>query len=989
MKVEAAMETSPKGSGLVLLRGRQNEMEWLLSALDLESEVSGRARILLGPSGVGKSRLVSEAAKAAETRGFLALSSRSQPLDRRLAYAPFLQMFGPHLRRLAPASRAAIIEGLRPLGRILPGMGLGAPEEQQDVALQKTRLFETVRLLCARLSADRPLLLAFDDLQFADSNSIALFAFLARAVPDAPVVLLATCNSERVDEAPDLLPAIRSLSRSRLCEVLQVAPMGGDDLAGIVSDLLGGDPPDALLSVLRTRTGGIPLFALEWTQALIEAGRLFRRHGAWVLDTSPPNRIPPRVQEVISERLNRLAPGPREMLALVATNGGEMDYSLLRAVATDSADLDANVGRLVETHLLAEQVTEDGLGFRVSHPLVAEVMYGSLPAVMRRHYHLAILGALEKEPQAASSLLAYHYRACGPAAGSPRALEALIGAGEQQARLGASHEAASYFSAALALVRAGVQSARPDLLPELLAEIADAEERYGAYDAAVRDRREALELRQERGEMAQVARLRLGLAMTEWARGRHGTAWAHLTAGIRALDGVAVSPEHVMLHHGEVMFLARLGRDEGMAAAAEASRVAAQRLGTPALSALAHLAEAVHLFSSREPGRRRFPRLQETVRQVETTGVDESIYRACVIGAVAGASLGYPRAAYGYSRRAVETGRRLGSLSMQEFGLSLMMVLNLYLGDWRAADRLGARLMALDRRIGIPRDTAIALASWAMVLGKRGETATAEVCLAEAQEIYGDGLRTDVHAMAVLRLAQATLAIESGRAAGMPFVSADFAGELHVTLFAQRMGAIAEILVLRGDVATAERALSHIEHEDCPLSAAVGARVRGLLARSRGDRSRALSGFQAAAEKFASLEMPVETAEARLDRLEMVADRKAATREGTDLLAYFHELGCPRLEARAQKFASGPDAATLVLDAEPADTGLNLTSRQWEIAALVAHGLTNAEIAERLVISVRTVTTHMTHIFNKLNLGSRSALVRYVMEYEYETERGA
>jgi DNA-binding NarL/FixJ family response regulator len=142
-----------------------------------------------------------------------------------------------------------------------------------------------------------------------------------------------------------------------------------------------------------------------------------------------------------------------------------------------------------------------------------------------------------------------------------------------------------------------------------------------------------------------------------------------------------------------------------------------------------------------------------------------------------------------------------------------------------------------------------------------------------------------------------------------------------------------------------------------------------------------MDAFRRAGDGFDALEMPFEAARARLDgaALAPAADAAAAVAAAQDSLAVFERLGARRYADRARRLlhelGARPPAGR-----RPRPRGSRLSSRELEVARLVAEGLRTAEIAERLVLSPRTVTTHLDRIYARLGITSRAALARHVVE---------
>jgi DNA-binding CsgD family transcriptional regulator len=167
---------------------------------------------------------------------------------------------------------------------------------------------------------------------------------------------------------------------------------------------------------------------------------------------------------------------------------------------------------------------------------------------------------------------------------------------------------------------------------------------------------------------------------------------------------------------------------------------------------------------------------------------------------------------------------------------------------------------------------------------------------------------------------------------------------------------------------------------------AMADRITGLAAAGATDPRQARGSLERARAAFAALGLPFEEARAGLELAELRLLPEPPETDGTARLSEwqgrFERLGAARYAGRARRvlLALGHE---VVADTRPTD----LTSRQLEIATLVAAGLSNAEIAERLFLSIRTVTSHLDHIYTRLGIGSRAALAAYVVARQPEDWR--
>jgi len=961
------------------LVGRDAEMERLGAALTRASGGQGALLFLAGEPGIGKTRLALEAAGLARARGFLVLLGGAYAPESVLAYALLLDAFGPYVRALDEQRRAALVDGLPDLGRLFGGLRLPAPEPLGDPALEKTRLFEAVARLLQRLAAGAPVLLVLDDLHWADRASLELLHYLARGLAAQRVLVLATCRDGEMDTEPALRPLLRSLRRTGLLADVAVPRLQPDAVAALVWDTLDGEAPAEIVRLIERRSGGTPLFVEMLLGSLVDSGCLHRSGGVWTLsgDMAQEVDIPPVVQDIIADRLERLGADERHILQVIAIDGEATPIEVLCAAGelTDETLLDA-LGRLRTVGLVTAQCGGEEDAYDLGHPLIGEVVRAALPAITRRRLHLALASALERVRPDDVDRLARHYREAGGEADQRRALEVLLAAGERARSLYAHAEAARYFAAVLELVR---QGERGDLLPLVLERLGEAWGQLGENAAAIAVWDEALAAYGRAGDVHAVARLHHALAVAEWENGRRaGAVTGRLDAGIAVLADEAPSRELADLRLTRVVMLARRGEAEGAAAAAREFLTLAERLGSPQAAGQAgaamlrvHLARG-HFVAARAAGQQALTSAEESGDTVTAQALHH------LIGAVT-FNMGRAAAAREHAQRSLELARRLGSPTLEVTALVMLASANRDAGDWDAAAQQAREGVTLARRIGQARAVAGALSGHACLLIVRGELAEAAATLAEARGQLGGDLDAS-HYGAGLAAGEAWLALERGdtdhlrallpllvahRSTALPWTPA-ILGESQAAL-----GATDAALAVAAD-------LRALDEPGEPYLTALAERVTGLARAARGETDAAREAFGHAAGAFHALALSFEAARGRLEWAAL-GEGPDAVAAAAESLQTFERLGARRYADRARKVLRRLGVRPRPVR-RPGPSGGPLSQRELEVARLMATGLTTAQVAERLVISPYTADTHLRRIYERLGLNSRAALTRYLAE---------
>jgi len=422
------------------LIGREHELDTLHGWLHVAWRGQGQAILVAGDSGIGKTRLASEALRACASAGMTALFGAAYEQEGQLAYQPFIEAFD---RYLADVQRPATENPITNFTRS------GSSDPQQD----SWALFNAVALFLKGLARNTPVVLLVDDLHTADEASLRLFHFLARQTRAAPIVLLATCRTDNpASDAPFGL-LLNALYRERLSKELALAPLTKDAVARLLSELLESDVAPELISSVYDTTEGNPFFVQEIVQALLKAHQVEERDGRWHLTATEPH-LPAGLIELLRERVARLGSPVETTLTAAAAIGREFGFDVLRGVAgvPDATLLDA-----IDTALAGRLLEETESGYRFQHPLIRRALYDSLSRTRRARLHGLAAETIESvyarrpgglDPHVED--LAFHYDLSDR---RERALDYLIRAGQKAAGVYYAFEVAvGYFERALSLM---------------------------------------------------------------------------------------------------------------------------------------------------------------------------------------------------------------------------------------------------------------------------------------------------------------------------------------------------------------------------------------------------------------------------------------------------------------------------------------------------------------------------------------------------------
>ena len=391
--------------GFTRFVGRGQEMEALRRAAHEARRGHGRAVVVVGEAGVGKSRLVWELSRSLGADGWLVLEGHCLSYDRSSAYAPVIELLRGYFgvqqsddsasagERIASrllaldASLAAYLPALRALLDVpvddARWLGLDPLERRRET-------LDAVRRLLLRESQVRPVLVVVDDLHWIDVDSQALLVTLMDAVPTASILVLGGYRPEY--EAP--------WSDRAHCEKLRLEPLSTEPASLLLDALLG---PDGSLAPLRdlllARTEGNPFFLEESVAMLATHGVLTGERGRYALAEAPTTiSIPPTVRAVIAWRIDRLAPDDQHLLEAAAVVGKDFSLAVLRVIAELSEEeLHAGLARLRSAEFIYEAQLFPEIEYAFKHPLTHEVTYEGLAHERRRRMHARVVRALTEQ----------------------------------------------------------------------------------------------------------------------------------------------------------------------------------------------------------------------------------------------------------------------------------------------------------------------------------------------------------------------------------------------------------------------------------------------------------------------------------------------------------------------------------------------------------------------------------------------------------------
>jgi DNA-binding CsgD family transcriptional regulator/tetratricopeptide (TPR) repeat protein len=930
------------------LVGRENELA-LLDGLSREAARGrGTAVLVEGEPGIGKSTLVHATTAAAPDLGCQVFWGVGDELGTALPLLPFLEAL--RVREPSVNARRKTIVGLL-RGEIAADRGADVP----------AALAEQLLALVAEECAVRPTMIVIDDLQWADRDTVALWGRLARTADQLPLLLIGIARPVPLrDDLMALRRAIRDTGR------LQLAGLTESSVADLVTLLSGGGPDDGLLKLAQGAAGN-PLYLTELVAALARGSSLTDAAG----DTPPlaPVAGPAggsgsaSLSAVIADRLGFLTGPVREVLRAAALLGVDFEVpDLATVLGRDVPDLLPAVDEARAAGVLAE--SGSALGFR--HPLIRAALYDEMPVSVRAAWHRAAARALadaSAPPERVARQLLHAVDGHGAAdAVDERMLDWLVRTGDHLVSQ-APGVAAELLTRAVDNTQLG--AAHHDWL---VSRLADALYRTGDTARAERVASQALDYVTDPDLLVD---LHWTLAQCRVLAGRSAESLA-------TLDQALAAPGISVRHRARLLVLAARTHsssgdvDEAGRVAAAALEVASEAGDTWAMGWALHvltivttmqgrLADALPLFDRALAVTQANPALTDLrlllqINQAITLGYLDQYEQAFA----AAKEARHIADRVGTPVRVVQAHGALGQLLFET-------------GRWN--DAL-AEVERLPENAHEPGAACFDLGMAAVISFHRGETAVARRYLADAvphAERLGNRL---VVPFALAR------SLDRERDAELPEALAaltDAFDENTEEVELESLLADAVRLAVRAGELTTARSLTDqaarlAEGSEIPHRQANALYSAGLLDHDADRLLAAAAGYQdagrplleakaleAAAAEFLRVDDRGQARDAFIRAVEAYGSLGAAA-DVARLRAAFRVHGIHRgPHSRHRRAVSGWDS---------------LTDTEVKVAGLVAEGLSNPEIAAKLMLSRRTVSTHVSHILKKLGVASRTDIAR-------------
>jgi DNA-binding CsgD family transcriptional regulator/tetratricopeptide (TPR) repeat protein len=926
--------------GAVLpLRGRATESDLVASFVDDVREGHGRVVVVSGPPGIGKTRLIEELIACATTRGVRVAVGRAHEFQ---SVAPFAPLFG------------ALTSGSFPVLKRDEVRALERPGDQRYWLVE-----DLVDLLELR-SAATPVVVALDDLHWADDATIwAVAALTQRLEPSAIGWLLTTRSHATHAPLHGLLNRLDSSGATRI----ELTPLSDDEAEELATDVLGAAPDADVRSVIAA-TRGNPLLAIELLRGYVADGLVHIADGTATL-TDP--RLPTQLRDRVQRQVRALPSQALDVLRAGAVLGQSFtSIDVARVVGVSASQLVAALREALSIDVLAED--GDHLAFR--HELLRETVYDDIPVALRAALHRAAAAAILARGGDVMEAAGHLVAVAQP--GDSEATNTLMAAAARAAAH-APRIAAELAEAAVRLMpddAAGWSDAVVGTV-QLLAWASRFSEAEALATRALRRRLSAeAEARLRIGHLDSLLLSARRVELVE--RGRDALAWPALPDAFRCA------------------FLHNLGQGLAQLGEIDAARQAYLDAiaSTTGADADAELAYSCRIGLSLIEGSRghmleSLDAIQALVKDAETGSASEQRRMPWLWYSCALAALDRLAEADDALQTARYFAKDLGASWAEEFTQRILTALRL--SEGRIDDAIAEAEASLDLietlDMWFDSDTAFGVLAIASI--HRNELDAARGYLARSERHRPTYAHNPIQTLAI---ADAFLGSTTGDAARVERTLAEVVDrpEALIQSLAIEPTQAPQVVRLALSIGDRDRAVTVAttiadiadRNAAAPLYRACALHAHGLVHRDPATLADAADQLRKSPRHLAVGAVFEDAADALLEHdksddavtlfLASLAawERAGASRDETRVRARLRELGVRR-RARGKG-----------TNIRPVSGWDSLTVAENRVARLAADGRTNKQIAEQLYLSPYTVATHLKHIFTKLDVTSRVELAR-------------
>jgi class 3 adenylate cyclase/tetratricopeptide (TPR) repeat protein len=442
--------------------------------LQVMKAINGEGSVvnIIGEAGIGKSRLLAELKRREVMKSVTLLEGRAISIGRNLSFHPVIELLKhwamirrddeetkafdrlqTAVRRLFPEEYGEILPFVATLmGMKLPGRHAERLKGITGEPLKKL-ITKSVRDLLAKATEVSPLVIAGEDLHWADTSSIELMESLFHLAETHKVVFLNLFRPGYKETGDRIVKSLKGTGQVYYVEIV-LEPLSRNLSEALVRNMLRiGELHHPFVTSIAERTGGNPFFIEEVVRSLIDEQALVPKDGTVHLtERATTVQIPTTVEDVLMARIDRLEEETRGLVKIASVIGRSFFYRILLEVASLVDGIDSRLSYLQEIQILRKRFRMGEVEYLFNHALVQEVAYRSILLTKLKDLHLSVARSIEKifdeRLHEFYGMLAYHY---SRGESLEKAEEYLIKAGEEALKSSASNEALYFYREALSI----------------------------------------------------------------------------------------------------------------------------------------------------------------------------------------------------------------------------------------------------------------------------------------------------------------------------------------------------------------------------------------------------------------------------------------------------------------------------------------------------------------------------------------------------------
>jgi len=947
---------------------------------------------------------VAEVKTYAASHDFLLLQGSCFPTDLSYPYAPLLDLLrsclASHSSALPIAEVEPLVQAFLPLlsdvGYLLPDAPPASTLPPLDPEQEKRRRFEALTQFLTSQAGKHPVLLVMEDLHWSDDTSLEFLHYLARRCSAHPLLLLLTYRSDEMH--PSLRHFLAQLDRERLAQEHSLARLTRDEVEAMLRAIfaLSRSAHLELTDPIYALTEGNPFFVEEVLTSLIAAGDIFYANDRWNRKPLGELQIPRSVQDAVQQRTDRLSKPARQILTLAAVAGRRFDFALLQELTHHG---EQHLLQLIKEMIAAQLVVEESAEqFAFRHALTRQAIYADLLVRERKALHRTIADTMERlsisSPDAHLADLAYHFYEAGA---WEKAVEYGQRAGEQAYRLFAPQAAIEQVARALDAARhAAIPS--PASLYRLRGQV---NETLGDFEQARLDYETTLQIAQKGGDRRAEwqALCDSGFLWTGRDYAQASAYYQKALALARDMDDPVTlahslnrlgnwhvnieQPREALHYHQEALTLFQQAHDQqGLAETCDLLGMAST-LGGDLVQGAAYSQQAVVLFRELD----------------DRQGLASSLTLLAELGGIyqgetmVPAPISYAESLH-FGEQALKVAHETGQRSAEAYTLlSLAHYLGPH-GEYARALEMAQAGLALAEQI--EHRQWITFGNWILgtlyldLLVLPQARASLEHALALAHEVGSwNWIRIVSAFLAPVYLLQQDLALADS------ILTAALEPDAAMQTIGQRL-----VWAARADLALARHNPGQaLDITDRLIASAANLSDERVIPRLWKLRGEALAALHRAEEAETLLRAAQEAARAQglrpwlwriyvaLGKLYYVQRRREEAEEAFSTAeTLIEELAANLSDEHLRTYFLSRATAMLPRKRPPTPGRAarqaygGLTTREREVATLIAQGKSNREIAELLVVGNRTVEAHVSGILSKLGFTSRAQIAVWAHE---------